>query len=327
MIKHVKIHNFRSFVEAEVDLQPFSLVVGANGSGKTNFFRFIEKSINLVSGADPQTGFSTWVRHSNNQQSPFSFEITYATGEKVVGKRNAHQDIFEFVGPMNGGQNALIFNLIPEKISTPEKITPNIVVGANGEGTTAVLEMLKSGDREDLFNQIENHFRKYVPEAEKLSLKTFGEGTKQIQIREKGLTEPLPATELSEGTRIILAILTIIHQEKPPAMILLEDIDRGLHPRLFEYLAPLLRDIAERHDINIVATTHNPYLVDAMQDHKDAVIIVEKNNGASTLSTLESRMEDLDYNSIDPDDLPLGELWFSGLVGGTPTSISSRPAK
>ena len=64
-----------------------------------------------------------------------------------------------------------------------------------------------------------------------------------------------------------------------------------------------------------------------MQDHKDAVIIVEKNNGASTLSTLESRMEDLDYNSIDPDDLPLGELWFSGLVGGTPTSISSRPAK
>lgn len=110
-------------------------------------------------------------------------------------------------------------------------------------------------------------------------------------------------------------------------MILPGDIDRGLHPRLFEYLAPLLRDIAEQHDINIVATTHNPYLVDAMQDHKDAVIIVEKKDGASTLSTLASRMEDLDYDSVDPDDLPLGELWFSGLVGGTPANISSRPAK
>ena len=327
MIKHVKIQNFRSFVEAEVDLQPFSLVVGANGSGKTNFFRFLEKCINLVSGADPQTGYTTWTRHSNNQLTPFSFELTYTTGEKVVGKRNAHQDIFEFLGPMSREKNALIFNLIPEKISTPEKITPNIIVGASGEGTTAVLEMLKSGDREDLFDQIEGHFRKYVPEVEKLSLKTFGEGTKQIQVREKGLTEPLPATELSEGTRIILAILTIIHQEKPPAMVLLEDIDRGLHPRLFEYLAPLLRDIAIRHDINIVATTHNPYLVDAMQDYKDAVIIVEKKEGASTLSTLASRLEGLNYDRIDPDDMPLGQLWFSGLVGGTPVSLSSRAAK
>ncbi len=327
MIKHVKIRNFRSFVEAEVDLQPFSLVVGANGSGKTNFLRFLEKSINLVSGADPQSGFSTWIRHSNNHQSPFSFELTHSTGEKVIGKRQAHQDMFEFVGPMSGGKNALIFNLIPEKISNPERITPSIIVGPNGEGTTAVLEMLKSGDGEDLFDQIEVHFRKYVPEAEKLSLKTFGEGTKQIQIREKSLTDPLPADELSEGTRIILAILTIIHQEKPPSMILLEDIDRGLHPRLFEYLAPLLHDIAIRHDINIVATTHNPYLVDAMQDHKDAVIIVEKKDGASTLSTLASRLENLDYDSVDPDDMPLGQLWFSGLVGGTPVRISSRAAK
>ena len=187
--------------------------------------------------------------------------------------------------------------------------------------------MLKSGDREDLFDLIETEFKRYVPEVEKLSLKTVGDGIKQIQVREKGLSEPLPASALSEGTRIILAILTIIHQEKPPAMILLEDIDRGLHPRLFEYLAPLLRDIAVRHDINIVATTHNPYLVDAMQDHKDSVIIVEKKDGASTLSTLASRLEGLEYESVDPDDMPLGQLWFSGLVGGTPVSLSSRAAK
>ncbi len=182
--------------------------------------------------------------------------------------------------------------------------------------------MLKNGDREDLFDQIEAHFRRYVPEVEKLSLRTVKEGFKQIQVREKGLQEPTPGPELSEGTRLILAVLTIIHQENPPPIILLEDIDRGMHPRLFEYIAPLMKDIAVRTGVNILATTHNPYLVDAFQDDKKAVIIVEKQDGASTLSTLEQRLEGLNYDEVNPEDMPLGALWFSGLVGGTPAKIS-----
>lgn len=184
--------------------------------------------------------------------------------------------------------------------------------------------MLKNGDREDLFDRIEASFKRYVPEVEKLSLKTVKEGHKQIQVKEKGLKEPTPGPELSEGTRLILALLTIIHQEKPPAIILLEDIDRGMHPRLFEYIAPLMRDMAVQHGINILATTHNPYLVDAFQDNKKAVIIVEKKDGVSTLTTLDKRLEGLDYEEINPDDMPLGALWYSGIVGGTPAKISHK---
>ena len=80
-----------------------------------------------------------------------------------------------------------------------------------------------------------------------------------------------------------------------------------------------------RTGVNILATTHNPYLVDAFQEDRKAVIIVEKENGASTLATLEQKMEGLNYDEIDPEDMPLGQLWFSGLVGGTPRKISNRP--
>ncbi|MES2705931.1 MAG: AAA family ATPase [Verrucomicrobiota bacterium] len=332
MITHIKIQNFRSFVEAEVDLQPFSLVVGANGSGKTNLLRFFSCAINLTDlpknfSDKPGRFVKDWQPHVSKTNEGCAFELNHGDVLFIRGDSvNAGKD-FTIRWSLRPEGAAQIFNLIASRISRPEKIILNAVVAEDGTGTTAVLEMLKSGDRDDLFDRIEEQFRLYVPEVEKLSLKTSGEGTKQIQVREKALPIPLPATELSEGTRIILAILTIIHQEKPPSMILLEDIDRGLHPRLFEYLAPLLRDIAIKHDINIVATTHNPYLVDAMQDHKEAVIIVEKKDGASTLSTLASRLEGLDYDKVDPDDLPLGQLWFSGLVGGVPKSLSSRPAK
>lgn len=323
MITRIKIQNFRSFVETEVDLQPFSLVVGANGAGKTNLLRFIETTFQDSNGSDFGFSWSDWPTHLSHAESSCGFDFITQYGAAHSGQLDRENNR-AFFGEDTVALGSTIFNLDPDLISGVEKIVPKPKIKSNGEGTVAVLDALKNGDQEELFREIEKEFRRCVPEVEKLSLLTVAQGQKQIQVREKGLPHPLPATELSEGTRIILALLTIIHQESPPSMILLEDIDRGLHPRLFEYMAPLLRDIAVRHDINIVATTHNPYLVDAMQDHKNAVIIVEKKDGASTLTTLASRLEGLDYDKVDPDDLPLGQLWFSGLVGGVPRSISSR---
>lgn len=321
MITRIRIQNYRSFVDAEVKLRPFSLVVGANGSGKSNLLRAI--SISSLHPSDQK-----WQRHVNHADEKASIQFTLID-EKVVELPVSKDGRFSSSMSMVpwGNSSFTPFNINAHLVSSPEGIIPNAKVNSSGAGTAQVLESLKNGDREDLFDKIEENFKCYVPEVEKLSLRTIEQGKKQIQVREKGLKDLLPATELSEGTRLILCILTIIHQENPPPIILLEDIDRGLHPRLFEYMAPLMKDIAERHGINILATTHNPYLIDCFQDDKDAVIIVEKKDGASTLSTLADRLEGLDYDSVDPDDMPLGNLWFSGLVGGVPAKINRRPEK
>jgi predicted ATPase len=225
--------------------------------------------------------------------------------------------------PPWGNTNLVIHNPNPDKIAARERPVAQPAVHGDGSGTCQVLDSLKTGDREDLFNKIEEAFKHYVPEVEKLSLITLSE-SKQIQVREHGLKRPLPATELSEGTRIILCLLTILHQENPPPIILLEDIDRGLHPRLFEYMAPLIRRIAEDHDINVIATTHNPYLVNYFRDDKEAVVLVEKENGESKLIPLTDRINDLHDSNGDVDEVPLGDLWFSGLLGGVPKSINLR---
>ena len=329
MITRIKIQNYRSFVDAEVKLRPFSLVVGANGSGKSNLLRFFHSmsgSGQAIRYGHSQSGWSfsqKWVPHIDKSELPSYFEM------------EAGKEILKMV-PLPDGHSMLshkpswadrpvdIYNLNPAAISGIEPILANARVKPDGAGTAQVLESLKSGDREDLFIKVEESFKRMVAEVEKLSLRTF-EGKKQIQVREKGLNALLPANELSEGTRLVLCILTILHQENPPPIILLEDIDRGLHPRLFEYVAPMMKDIAERHQVNILATTHNPYLVDCFQDDKEAVIIVEKKDGASTLSTLADRLKDLDYDKVDPDDMPLGNLWFSGLVGGVPRPLNRRP--
>ena len=322
MITRIRIQNYRSFVDAEVGLRPFSLVLGANGSGKSNLLRAFEDGHkSFVQANHPVGQFQKFCfnKHVNRSQADTTISAQLSGGDSVVA---TDREPMKALGITYG--ESRVFNIDPAKVSAVESAVPQAKVQSDGSGTAQVLDILKNGDREDLFDKIEENFRRYVPEVEKLSLRTVEQGKKQIQVREKGLKEPLPATELSEGTRLILAILTILHQEQPPPVILLEDIDRGMHPRLFEFVAPLMRDIAERQQVNILATTHNPYLVDCFQDDKEAVILVEKKDGASTLSTLASRLEGLDYDKVDPDDMPLGNLWFSGLVGGVPAKLTRR---
>lgn len=329
MITHIRIQNYRSFVDAEVDLRPFSLVVGANGSGKSNLLRFFRESAiqaeHVRTSDQMLTAQESWQKHLSHTNEHFGFQLKFTDSTEVKCTANRTNSGHFLHGRMPWRSDSIpIYNIDPIKVSAIESALPHATIAGDGSGTAQVLDMLKNGDREDLFDRIEENFRRYVPEVEKLSLRTVEKGKKQIQVRERGL-DPLPATELSEGTRLILAILTILHQEFPPSVILLEDIDRGLHPRLFEYVAPLMKDIAERNQVNILATTHNPYLVDCFQDDKEAVIIVEKKDGASTLSTLAKRLEGLDYDKVDPEDMPLGNLWFSGLVGGTPSKLTLRP--
>lgn len=341
MITKIRIQNFRSFVDAEVKLRPFSLVVGANGSGKSNLLRVIAATsfassnppIKTSDGKRSLLAHNVWVRHVNYPGETASLVLSLF--DALEDRRQELACSADIQGTLHLPFEATTwaklmiapYNIEANKVSGTETVVPNPIVSFDGSGTAQVLESLKNGDREDLFDKIEESFKRYVPEVVKLSLRTIDKGKKQIQVRERDLNDLLPASELSEGTRIVLCLLTILHQENPPPIILLEDIDRGLHPRLFEYMVPIMRDIAERHGINILATTHNPYLVDCFQDDKEAVIIVEKKDGASTLTTLADRLKDIDYDSVDPEDLPLGSLWFTGHVGGVPAKINLRPGK
>ncbi|HYR57831.1 MAG TPA: AAA family ATPase, partial [Chthoniobacteraceae bacterium] len=93
--------------------------------------------------------------------------------------------------------------------------------------------------------------------------------------------------------------------------------DRGLHPRLYEQLVAFLRTLAAEGRTQILATTHDPYLIDEFRDTPEAVVIVEKKDGASTLSNLDERLAVLRDAGADLE-MPLGQVWFSGMVGGVP---------
>jgi predicted ATP-dependent endonuclease of OLD family len=67
----------------------------------------------------------------------------------------------------------------------------------------------------------------------------------------------------SEGTLLVLGLLTVLFSNPRPKLILLDDLDRGLHPKAQKDLVAQLRKLQEQDpELQIIATSHSPYLVD-----------------------------------------------------------------
>ncbi|MDI1315375.1 ATP-binding protein [Prosthecobacter sp.] len=302
-IKQISLTNLRSFGKAECRLSPFTLVVGANNSGKTNFLRAFADyaAASALDTAPPP--------HRNSPDQKALVELVTADGT-----------------PPDIRHPLPVYRFDPDAIGKPEAAAQSVpFVRENGEGVTQVIERLREEDS-PAFAAIQSQFCSAISEIESISLTTLPTGGKKmIMLQERGLTEKTPLSDVSEGTRLVLALLTALHQKAPPPVILIEDLDRALHPRLYERLVGIIHRIVRDTGVQIIATSHNPYLIDYFQDQPEAVVLVEKKDGMSTLANLDDRLKAIDWDSPTVEEMPLGQMWFSGLVGGVPT-LQRKPA-
>lgn len=72
----------------------------------------------------------------------------------------------------------------------------------------------------------------------------------------------VPASQVSEGTLLVLALLAVVHGPGRPRLLLLDDVDRALHPRAQVALVKLLKAIVEADPgLQVVCTSHSPMVV------------------------------------------------------------------
>lgn len=114
---------------------------------------------------------------------------------------------------------------------------------------------------------------------------------------------------LSDGTLRLLGLLATLKTPDPPPLICIDEPEVGLHPDWIKLVAELLESAATR--TQIIVATHSPQLVSHVKPAH--VVVVEKDDGASTLSRLTE--EEL---SGWLDKFRLGDLWLAGHIGGRP---------
>jgi predicted ATPase len=94
-------------------------------------------------------------------------------------------------------------------------------------------------------------------------------------------------------------------------MTCVEEIDHGLHPQALELLVERLREASSRTQFLIA--THSPAMADRLKP--DELIVCERRqDGSSAIPAVPpDQIEEIVRAS---EGMPLGELWFSGALGG-----------
>lgn len=109
-------------------------------------------------------------------------------------------------------------------------------------------------------------------------------------LREKNSnsTNLVDARQLSDGTLRCIAVLTAVLMSEPGSMVVIEEIDNGIHPARVYKLIEQLIQIGANRQIDIVITTHNATLMNSYK--KDelmgvSVVYRKKDKGTSKIAS------------------------------------------
>lgn len=173
------------------------------------------------------------------------------------------------------------------------------IMQPNGQGLHAATAAMNLEDP-DLWLKLQDDLRRIVPAIRRLRHTSQNELLFDT-INGKGLK----AHQVSEGMLLTLGLLTAIHGVNKPGMLLLDDLDRALHPKAQRELIDLLRGVQTTNpDIQIAASTHSPYMLDRMQPN-EVLVTSLRDDGCTACEPLTRHPKFEKWK----DEFHPGEMW------------------
>jgi len=354
ILRKVKIEGFKSIAAAELDLGDLNVVIGANGSGKSNLigvFRLLERvlsgNLQLFVASQPDR----FLHHGRKQTPALSLE--FALGQNAYGfKLKAEQDtlIFEsenveYSGFWHYGEslarghkesrleeaakswsnkvpgyvfpkvrNLTVYHFHDTSDSAPAKqasdLSDNRYFRQNAANLPAYLYFLKEKHSVS-YRHIVEHVRLVAPFFDDFVLEPLRLNEQKIKLewRQKGSDAYFDGYSLSDGTLRFICLATLLLQPSPPALILLDEPELGLHPFAIKILAELLEAASKR--VQVLLATQSVTLLNQFV-LKD--IVVAENDG------LKTTFRRLDEEKLKGwlEEFSIGELWEKNVLGGRP---------
>lgn len=95
----------------------------------------------------------------------------------------------------------------------------------------------------------------------------------------------IPARSLSDGTLRFLGQLIALRTAEPGSILLIEEVDAGLHPSRVHLLVEAIEAATRERGLQVIATTHSPLVLAALSEaaRKDAVLTAHDPDGAGTV--------------------------------------------
>jgi len=362
-IDEITLQGFKSIRALdEFELGPVNVLIGANGSGKSNFVSFfsflremvegrLEAAVNKAGGADTLLYLGPKVTERivaslqfGRDGYRFSLEPT-ADGRLIfmdeeikyegniltwLDDRHGYRES-RLKEETKGGRNAAISEHVHQAIASwivyhfhdtsdtaairrKGSVRDKERLRQNGGNLAAFLYRLRE-EEEDSYQLIADTVRLVAPFFQEFLLRPTKKGKDEwveLEWNQKDSDYPFHASQLSDGTLRFIALATALLQPYPPATILIDEPELGLHPQGLDVLANLILQAKER--TQLIVSTQSASLLNAFEANQ--IIVIDREEG-------ESRFRRLDAEELKAwleADYTLGELWQKNVYGGGPAN-------
>ena len=206
--------------------------------------------------------------------------------------------------------NWAFYNFIPSRMEQPGPAKKDLRLQKEGGNISSVLHTFQSEWGEN-FAQVEELLKTALPEVERLLTPLTEEGQTYLATEERGFSLRIPSWAMSDGTLRFLGQLAALFSPDPPALACFEEPENCIHPGLLELVVDVFKSASRK--IQILVTTHSPELLNSLKA-PESLMIVEKENGKTHCR----EVKDVAGVKEALKTLGLGELWYSGHLGGVP---------
>lgn len=337
MIKAVHFRNFKALLDATLPLNKFTLIVGPNGSGKSTAVRGLRAAYNPNS-----VHFLDVVSASLKTIDNVTVEVNieWNVDDSIVTGRSGWQYTSHYfrqfgldleptglpddvVANLTTALSRLqIYSFAADKLADAVQLLPNAKLEETGYNLAGVLDNLRDSEPER-FETLNEELKRWLPEFDRILFTTPKPGQRSLLLRTRA-GHRIEARDLSDGTLFALAFLTLAYIPNPPSIVCFEEPERGIHPRLLREVRDAMYRLCypeqygdKRKPVQVIATTHSPYFLDLYKDHPEEVVISHKDERGVHFERLSDKPDIDEFLK----DAPLGEVWYSGILGGVPSNL------
>ena len=347
----IEIKGYKSFKDLALDLLPINILIGSNGSGKSNFLSFFEflnrlyeqkltEYVALNGGIDKYFFQGSKITDTIEATiyfkcNSYSFELQEGDNRFVflkegLGYYQSYSDIALFGNEANIksysglSRGEYIRKYLSEikkyhfhdtgKSSpfTKESHIVNDTYFLYEKGGNLAAFLYGIREKEPIvYKRIIRVIQSIAPYFSDFYFNVSAADTVRLQWTDKFSSTIYGPTDLSDGTIRFIALATLFLQPVPPKVIIIDEPELGLHPLAIQTLAGMIKSAAAKGTQVIIATQSADLITNF--DAED-VITVNQTDGVSVMKRHSS--EEL---NAWLDDYTLGDLWKQNILkGGQP---------
>lgn len=294
-IDEIRIREFRKFRDIELsNLGQFNLLVGDNNTGKTSLLEGLlfnpdikEYAKNLAFvynerlNSNPKFVFNArfvndFINRSTDKKvitfnirqkrKTWKYSIKYPTKQDIIEKmeiRDSAIDIKDYLSIASMNNNQIVdIPLLLKRLREERYVSIPFVPFGKGHGADlAQLYYDEIDKKRDLRKRFIQNMKVFIPQIDRISTDTENGEITIEEVLHDGTEVTAPLHQYGEGANKLFRILVqiTIHANK---RLMIDEIDAGIHYSRFKIFWRTVLKVAQRHNVQLFASTHNIECID-----------------------------------------------------------------